>query len=201
MISPITSTPTLAASLDTLAPLKTKTVSFNTSSPWFTEKAGSPETHTILLFLQDQLDREKSLWTLKGMVAAIKAARMWRLHNFWRALETPPWDLELVLEALQRDPFESLESVSLKWLSLKIVFLLAVTSARRVGRWKPSVHQSQPGLSPQGSLRFTTQWEDCAWSLLLPASRWKTEAEVVPTLPCLRAWVHQGTSGRQGPTG
>lgn len=44
----------------------------------------------------------------------------------------PTWDLSLVLQALSTSPFEPLASVSLRHLSLKVAFLLAVTSARRV---------------------------------------------------------------------
>lgn len=44
----------------------------------------------------------------------------------------PTWDLSLVLQALTASPFEPLASVSLQLLSIKVAFLLAVTSARRV---------------------------------------------------------------------
>lgn len=44
----------------------------------------------------------------------------------------PSWDLPLVLQALTSDPFEPLAAVSLKFLTLKVAFLLAITSARRV---------------------------------------------------------------------
>lgn len=61
----------------------------------------------------------------------------------------PSWDLSLVLEALRSSPFEPLAEVSLKWLSMKTAFLLAMASAKRVGelhafsvdgscfQWKP----------------------------------------------------------------
>lgn len=44
----------------------------------------------------------------------------------------PTWDLTLVLKALTVAPFEPLASVSLRILTLKLAFLLAITSARRV---------------------------------------------------------------------
>lgn len=44
----------------------------------------------------------------------------------------PLWDLPLVLQALTTTPFEPLTSVSLKFLTLKVTFLLAITSDRRV---------------------------------------------------------------------
>lgn len=46
-----------------------------------------------------------------------------------RRLAVPTWDLGLVLAALQREPFEPLEFADIKWLSLKVAFLIAVTSA------------------------------------------------------------------------
>ncbi|KAK0136612.1 hypothetical protein N1851_027215 [Merluccius polli] len=45
----------------------------------------------------------------------------------------PPWDLEVVLSALRHEPFEPLETVGLQWLSLKMVFLLAIMTAKRIG--------------------------------------------------------------------
>lgn len=44
----------------------------------------------------------------------------------------PTWDLTLVLQALMSSPFEPLGSTSLRYLSLKMAFLLAVTSVHRV---------------------------------------------------------------------
>ena len=43
----------------------------------------------------------------------------------------PTWDLPTVLEVLRQPPFEPLDSISLKMLTLKLVFLLAITSTRR----------------------------------------------------------------------
>ncbi|KAI2655945.1 hypothetical protein H4Q32_012739 [Labeo rohita] len=45
----------------------------------------------------------------------------------------PTWDLAVVLEALCRPPFEPLEEVSDRMLTLKMVFLLAISSLKRVG--------------------------------------------------------------------
>ncbi|KAI2655686.1 hypothetical protein H4Q32_024283 [Labeo rohita] len=45
----------------------------------------------------------------------------------------PSWDLSVVLAGLQRDPFEPLESVELKYLSLKTLLPIALTSIKRVG--------------------------------------------------------------------
>ena len=42
-------------------------------------------------------------------------------------------DLDVVLAALAKPPFKMLESASLKNLSMKVVFLVAITSTKRVG--------------------------------------------------------------------
>lgn len=46
--------------------------------------------------------------------------------------KVPGWDLSLVLISLRRAPFEPLEKASLRTLTLKTVFLLALASAKRV---------------------------------------------------------------------
>ncbi len=45
----------------------------------------------------------------------------------------PPWDLAVVLEALCKPPFEPIEQVSERLLTLKTVLLLAISSLKRVG--------------------------------------------------------------------
>jgi len=43
----------------------------------------------------------------------------------------PEWSLELVLEALEKLPFEPMEKADLKFITLKTVFLVAITTFRR----------------------------------------------------------------------
>ncbi|KAL0194499.1 hypothetical protein M9458_008071, partial [Cirrhinus mrigala] len=45
----------------------------------------------------------------------------------------PSWDLAVVLQGLQQDPFEPLQSVELDALSFKTALLTALTSIKRVG--------------------------------------------------------------------
>ena len=45
----------------------------------------------------------------------------------------PEWDLQVVLKALQKYPFEPMSKTSLKFVTLKTVFLTAITTFRRVG--------------------------------------------------------------------
>lgn len=59
----------------------------------------------------------------------MKGAR--RLLPVSRSL-VPLWDLAVVLDGLTRPPFEPLEEVDMKHLSLKTVLLLALASAKRV---------------------------------------------------------------------
>ncbi|KAK0153145.1 hypothetical protein N1851_005162 [Merluccius polli] len=126
-------------------------------------------TQHILQFLQEQLAQGKSAATLRGMVAAIKASRVgnWSLSErcctlisqFLKGAQrqtvrpktpmVPPWDLDRVLGALQHAPFEPIETVELKWLSLKTALLLAVCSARRIGELHAlSVHRECCRLLP-----------------------------------------------------
>lgn len=50
-----------------------------------------------------------------------------------RRLVVPTLDQGLLLAALQQEPFEPLVLVDNKWLLLKVAFIIAVTSAKRVG--------------------------------------------------------------------
>ncbi len=101
-------------------------------------------------FLQQGLERRLSSSTLKVYVAAISAhhdpveGRSVGKHDlvirFLRGARrlNPPrppsltsWDLALVLRALQTAPFEPLQSVELKFLSMKTLFLTALASIKR----------------------------------------------------------------------
>ncbi len=106
----------------------------------------------MLSFLQERLERRLSPSTLKVYVAAIAAhhdavdgrslgkhdlivrfLKGARRMNPSRSPLVPSWDLSIVLAGLQRGPFEPLDSVELKFLSLKTVLLTALTSIKRVG--------------------------------------------------------------------
>ena len=106
----------------------------------------------VLSFLQGRLERRLSPSTLKVYVAAIAAhhdavdgrslgrhdlivrfLRGARRLNPPRTPLIPSWDLSIVLAGLQGGPFEPLDSVELKFLSLKTALLVALTSIKRVG--------------------------------------------------------------------
>ncbi|KAL0179664.1 hypothetical protein M9458_025106, partial [Cirrhinus mrigala] len=107
---------------------------------------------SVLSFLQEGLDRHLSASTLKVHVAAISAnhdlvggrsvgkhdlitrfLRGARRLNPPRPHLIPSWDLAVVLQGLQQDPFEPLQSVKLDALSFKTALLTALTSIKRVG--------------------------------------------------------------------
>ena len=123
---------------------------------WCSSRPGDVVPHqarvsVILTFLQSFLDDGKSFAAVKLNLAAISACHVgfngktvWkhplvrqfmkgasRLHQVSRTL-VPPWDLTLVLDALTQAPFEPLEAVGLKHLTLKTALLVALTSAKRV---------------------------------------------------------------------
>ncbi len=122
---------------------------------WCSSRREDPRRCTIgvvLSFLQERLERRLSPSTLKVYVAAIAAhhdavdgrslgkhdlivrfLKGARRMNPSRPPLVPSWDLSIILAGLQRGPFEPLDSVELKFLSLKTALLTALTSIKRVG--------------------------------------------------------------------
>ena len=104
----------------------------------------------VLSFLQSLLAKGRCFSTIKGMVAAITACQSGivsplsehpLVKDFLKAAKRksstarpllPPWDLGLVLDALCEPPFEPLDGLGLDVLTIKTVFLLAITTAKRV---------------------------------------------------------------------
>ncbi len=107
---------------------------------------------TVLEFLQARFSAGLSHSTLRVYVAAIASYHapvggqsvgkdpliirflrgVLRLRPRVRS-RVPPWDLAVVLEALCKPPFEPIEQVSERLLTLKTVLLLAISSLKRVG--------------------------------------------------------------------
>lgn len=102
----------------------------------------------VLDFLQAGLDKGLRPATLRVHIAALSSFLHKRLAldpwviRFIRGAErvhpsvrirVPPWNLSLVLEALTKPPFEPIEDIPIKFLSLKTAFLVAITTARRIG--------------------------------------------------------------------
>ncbi len=121
---------------------------------WCSSRREDPRRCTIgvvLSFLQERLERRLSPSTLKVYVAAIAAhhdavdGRSLGNHDLIvrflkgarrmkpsRPPLVPSWDHSIVLVGLQRCPFEPLDSVELKFLSLKTALLTALTSIKWV---------------------------------------------------------------------
>ncbi len=78
---------------------------------------------------QDAVDG-RSLGKHDFIVRFLKGARR---MNLSRSPLVPSWDLSIILAGLQRGPFEPLDSVELKFLSVKIALLPALTSIKRIG--------------------------------------------------------------------
>ncbi len=126
---------------------------------------------TVLEFLQAWFSAGLSHSTLRVYVAAIASYHapmggqsvgkdplitrflrgVMRLRPRLRS-RVPPWDLAVVVEALCKPPFEPIEEVSERLLTLKTVLLLAISSLKRVGDLQalsvaPSFIDSAPGLA------------------------------------------------------
>ena len=142
----------------------------------------------VLEFLQSLVDKGLSPATLKVYVAAISCNHVkvesctvgsHRLISSFlkgahrlnppRAPRAPVWDLNLVLDTLCRAPFEPLARAELKWLSYKTAFLLAITSAKRVGELHAlSVSESCLRWNPDHS--GVTLWPNTAFLPKVPSA-------------------------------
>ncbi len=131
------------------------TLKWNLFVEWCSSHQEDPRRcsiRAVLSFLQQGLERRLSPSTLKVYVAAISAyhdpvegksvgkhnlvvrfLRGARRSNPPRPPSLPSWDLALVLRALITAPFEPLQSVELKFLSMKTLLLTALASIKRVG--------------------------------------------------------------------
>ena len=116
----------------------------------------------VLCFLQDLIDKGRAFSTIKVYLAAISACHVGfgrdtvgqhpLVCRFMKGARRrllvpktlfPSWDLSLVLDALCQHPFEPLNVIDIKLLSLKTALLLALSSAKRVGEIRAlSVHPS-----------------------------------------------------------
>ncbi|XP_068103054.1 uncharacterized protein [Hyperolius riggenbachi] len=105
-------------------------------------------SNSVLEFLQCGFQKGLSISTLKVQVSALSVYLERRLAEeeyvvrFFKATrrlrpvvqsKIPSWDLNTVLQALCELPFEPISDISDKLLTLKTAFLLAITTARRIG--------------------------------------------------------------------
>ncbi len=126
---------------------------WNVFSRWCGERGLDPvncPVASVLEFVQDHLSAGLTPSTLKVYVAAIAAFHapldvgplgrhqlvVHFLRGAWRmrtCSRVPTWDLAVVLEGLSLASFEPIKSATVKNLTFKMVFLLAITSLKRVG--------------------------------------------------------------------
>ena len=105
--------------------------------------------------------------------------RSFRLERPLSSSRVPPWDLSRVLSFLRGPPFEPLSSCSLRDLSHKVLFLVSLATARRVGELQAV------------SAEVSSSGEDLFLSYL-PEFRAKSESEARPLsefVPCRTSWV------------
>ncbi|XP_039196365.1 uncharacterized protein LOC120306720 [Crotalus tigris] len=105
----------------------------------------------VLEFLMDGLDKGLSPSTIRRQVAALSTVLMCdnsaplvhhlMMRSFLKGATNarppavhryPSWDLHWVLQALISPPFKPITTCLLKLLSMKVAFLVAVTSARQI---------------------------------------------------------------------
>ena len=105
----------------------------------------------VLRFLKFLFDKGLQYWTLcvyRSMLSnvlppvdGVKVGELRQVVCFLkgvflsrppRKMLVPQWDLPLVLRVLEAAPFEPMESASLKLVTFKLTFLLALTTRRRV---------------------------------------------------------------------
>lgn len=130
----------------------------------------SASPQLVLEFLQDGLDKKLKPATLRRQLAALDSVlrgndtlgRHPLIQRFLKGatlMDQPPqvhrfltWNLGVVLQALMRDLFKPLQRVDLKWVRLKVIFLVTITSARWI---------SELGASPVSRLfvpSIVTKW-------------------------------------------
>ena len=111
----------------------------------------------------------------------------------------PSWSLDIVLSALKRPPYYPLDAISLKHLTLRTVFLLAIASARRVSElhalrlnlltWKPAevIAYVDPAFLP----KVHTNWH-CNRPIAFPALAGEKDPELrkLCVRDTLRAYVN-----------
>ncbi|KAI2667130.1 Transposon Ty3-G Gag-Pol polyprotein [Labeo rohita] len=119
---------------------------------------------TVLEFLQDRLFRRVYVAAIAAYHAPLGGLSVGKdplVSRFLRGAlrlrppvrsRVPSWDLSLVLEALCRPPFEPIEEISDRHLTIKTALLIAITSLKRVGDLQalsvaPSFLDFAPGLA------------------------------------------------------
>ena len=116
-----------------------------------------PKVADFLLFLHSK--KRLSISTIKGYKAMLSAVfklkiplisnspvlrdllRSFEIVRPVRALRPPLWDVLKVLDSLRKPPFEPLESVPFRELTRKVLFLVSLATAKRVGELQALSHK------------------------------------------------------------
>ena len=191
---------------------------------WCDSKSLNPTTAPVaevLDFLQELADNGRKCDTVKGYLTVIsqrhsriatengsvrlselQPVRTWvkglSVVNPRPRLIVPAWSLDIVLSALKRPPYHPLEGLDLKHLTLRTVFLLAVTSARRVSEiqalrldtliWKQSevIAFVDPSFLP----KVHSHWH-CNQPIAFPAMAGESDNELkkLCVRECLKAYI------------
>ena len=112
----------------------------------------------VFRFILPELSSHFVLWDL---------LRSFRMEHPLPSSRVPPWDLSLVLSFLRGAPFEPLSSCSLRDLTRKVLFLVALATVRRVGE----LHALSAVVSSSGEDLFLSY---------LPEFRAKAESKAHP---------------------
>ena len=100
-----------------------------------------------------------SVLALKGRDLAASREIAMLLRNFARSVEPvelhpPAWDVSLVLQSLTGAPYEPLRTCEERFLAQKMLFLLALASAKRIGELHALLHR----------VSHTRNWGEVAFS-------------------------------------
>ncbi|CAJ0936989.1 unnamed protein product [Ranitomeya imitator] len=188
---------------------------------WCSRRSINPEEPSIpqiLEFLQDGFDRGLKPSTIRVQVAT--SYRISRDHRLSEGTFKSPriskpitqWDLGLVLKQLTKPPFEPLISVELRFLTLKTVFLLAVTSAKTLSELQVMASREPYTVFTQANvnLRLLPSFrpkipssENVNQVISLPAyvpeatSSWEEDLSTLDIIRCLKVYLKRSLTFRK----
>ena len=185
-------------------------------------------TTEVLEFLQSLVRKELKVNTVKGYITAISMrhckveidgsshtiANLPAVMTWVRGLAAlnpeprvivPSWCLEVVLSALKKPPYYPILTADLKHLTLRTVFLLALTSARRASEIH-AIRSDTLQWNPQGVTAYVdasflpkvaSQWH-CNQPIYLPAMREDADPELrkLCVRTCLNAYLKATQNAR-----
>ena len=136
-----------------------------------------------------------SAFVLKGMDLADSRPISMLIRSFSKPvrpeeLHPPAWDVTLVLQSLTRAPYEPLQTVDERFLAQKMLFLLALGSAERVGELHAFSHRISHSRD-WGEVSFTFIVDFVAKMQDPSSSAPRFEGFTVPALPTSSTAAHR----------